>query len=145
MTTRPAHDPVHRPSHYVGLSGRQSIEITHAWRLGPDLTQAVDYILRAGRKTPDPRQDLGKAVFYLRYAAQVGRDFTFGHPLAVWPDAVEVAIDFGLDPHCAAALALVLRPYPTADDCLAAALHVDLAIDSWTAANLPAANSGRAA
>ena len=35
-----ANDPVNAPSHYRGRSGLQSIEITHAYRLGPDLTQA---------------------------------------------------------------------------------------------------------
>lgn len=139
------HDPINAPSHYRGRSGRQSIEITHAYRLGPDLTQAVDYILRAGRKTADPRQDLAKAVFYLRYAAATGRDLSFGFPESLQPTAAQVAADFDLDAHRAAALELILRPWPMPAEAAIAVRHVEAAIEAYTATLLPVANTGRAA
>lgn len=140
-----AHDPVNAPAHYRGRSGLQSIEITHAYRLGPDLTQAVDYILRAGRKTPDPRQDLAKAVFYLRYAAKQPRDVVFGFPGTLKPTPAEIAADFGLCQYRAQALGLILRPYPHKTDLEAAACQVEMAIEAYAASLLPAVNSGRAA
>lgn len=137
-----SHDPVTGPSHYRGASGRQSIDITHAWRLGPDLTQAVDYILRAGRKTPDPRQDLAKAAFYLRFAAGWGRDLTFGFPLRLDLSAATVADDFALDAHRAAAIACLLRVHPTAADCRAAAGHVEAAIAACAGTGDPITTEG---
>lgn len=140
------HDPVQSPSHYRGASGLQSIEITHAYRLGPDLTQAVDYILRAGRKTPDPRQDLAKAAFYLRYAAGC-RDLVFGHPYAPPKgySLAEIAADFGLTARRISALSEILGPRPHAGGLRLAALCLDEEIAEWTAAHLHAANAGRSA
>lgn len=139
------HDPVNAPSHYRGSSGIQSIDITHAYRLGPDLTQAVDYILRAGRKTADPRQDLAKAAFYLRYAGTHARDLVFGVPAAPRPSPAEIAADFGLCLHRAQALGLALRPLPSPGDCIAAADQIGMAIAVHTSSLLPAVNTGRAA
>lgn len=130
MTT---HDPVKSPSHYRGASGLQSIEITHAYRLGPDLTQAVDYILRAGRKTPDPRQDLAKAAFYLRYAATC-RDRVFGAPLPL-PGGYavhEIARDFGLTRRREWVLGLILKPNPSEFDLYQCADMIDLEIEVWS-------------
>lgn len=142
----PAHDPaVKSPAHYRGKSGLQSIEVTHAYRLGPDLTQAVDYLLRAGRKTPDPRQDLAKAVFYLRYAAGLPRDRVFAIPEGPRPTPAEVAHDFALDLGRSQALGLILRPLPSANDCEQAACLLDLEIERETLARLPSVNTGRAA
>lgn len=139
------HDPVKSPSHYRGASGIQSIDITHAYRLGPDLTQAVDYILRAGRKTPDPRQDLAKAAFYLRYATGHGRDLVFGVPGVTQPTPAEVAADFGLCQYRGQALGLILRPFPHKTDLEAAACQIEMAIEAYTASLLPAVHNGRAA
>lgn len=139
-------DAINAPSHYRGRSGLQSIEVTHAWRLGPDLTQAVDYILRAGRKTPDPRQDLAKAVFYLRYAQkQPDAYLTFGAPRDNRPTVATVVDDFGLDPLRAVALAAILVPYPTDADCERAAVYVERAIEWYVRQSLPAAQSWSAA
>lgn len=140
-----ANDPVRGPAHYRGASGVQSIDITHAYRLGPDLTQAVDYILRAGRKTLDPRQDLAKAAFYLRYAAKRRVDLVFGFPSSLKLTPAEIAADFGLCVHRAQALGLILRTFPHAGDLEDAACKVDMAIEAFTSALLPAANTGRAA
>ncbi len=130
------HDPVNSPSHYRGKSGRQSIEITHAYRLGPDLTQAVDYILRAGKKTLDPRQDLAKAAFYLRYAAKLQRDLGFGGFFLPRPTPAEVAEDFDLNPHLTSALGYILRSYPNESDLTEAIYHVEEAIEAYTATSL---------
>ena len=139
------HDPINAPSHYRGRSGREAIEITHAYRLGPDLTQAVDYILRAGRKTPDPRQDLAKAAFYLRYAANSGRDLSFGFPESLQQSAAQVAADFDLDANRAKALEWILKPWPMPSEAAIAATCVEAAIEAYTVAALPVANTGRAA
>lgn len=132
------HDPVHRPSHYRSRSGRQSIEVTEAWALGPHLTQAVDYILRAGRKTYDPRQDLAKAAWYLRRAAD--RDpamLRFPDPALAAvdpPNALYVADDFAVAcQHRRQALTMVLTPLVTTAACLRAALAIDRAIAAETA------------
>lgn len=140
-----ANDPVNAPSHYRGRSGLQSIEITHAYRLGPDLTQAVDYILRAGRKTADPRQDLGKAAFYLRYASRHGRDLVFGFPMGEHSSIADIVADFDLCEHRAKALGVILGPFPYGGELEDAARSVDCAIEAYTAAQLPVANGGRAA
>lgn len=138
-------DAVNNPSHYRGKSGREAIEVTHQYRLGPDLTQAFDYTVRAGKKTADPRQDLQKAVFYLRYAANLARDISFGFPHSLRPSIEDVIEDFGLDALRAAAVRRILTVFPTSHDCHAAADALEVAIETWTRANLPTANSGRAA
>jgi len=127
-----ASDAVTSPPHYRGRSGLQSIEITHAYRLGPDLTQAVDYILRAGKKTVDPRQDLAKAAFYLRYAASLPGDRVFGLPgNKPLPDADAIAADFDLDGNRRSALYFALTPMPSREDCIAAAEWCDYAAFAW--------------
>lgn len=136
-------DPVNAPSHYQGKSGRQSIEITHQFRLGPDLTQAFDYIVRAGRKTPDPRQDLRKAAFYLRYAANLqGADRVVGFPHSLRPSADEIRADFDLCEHRGKAIELILSTFPTRADCLAAAEACEMAAEAYTRSQLPAAHVG---
>lgn len=128
-TAPPTADPVNRPSHYVGRDGTMSIDVTEAYRLGPHLTQAVDYILRAGRKSLDPRQDLAKARWYLDRAAKHGRDLTFGHPTAARPSPRYVADNFGVNSiPLAKALGLILAPYPQASCCERAAELVAMEI-----------------
>lgn len=135
-------DPVNSPSHYQGKTGRQSIEVTHQYRLGPDLTQAFDYIVRAGRKTPDPRQDLKKAAFYLRYAANLqGHDLKFGFPHSLRPSVDEIRADFDLCEHRAKAIERILATLPTRADCLAAAEFCEMAIEAYTRSLLPAARA----
>ncbi len=127
------HHPINKPRHYVGRSGIEVIEITHAYRLGPDLTQAVQYILRAGRKTPDPREDLRKAAFYCRYAAR--------QPMAmrIMPGAVDVmvprplaiAADFDLVVPLSRALAILLSQWPDPACCIRAAEYCEETADAW--------------
>lgn len=139
-------DPVTRPSHYCGASGVQSIAVTHAYRLGPDLSLAVDYLLRAGREKPDPRQYLAIASFYLRYAARTAFDVAvFGIPKNVPWTPAEVAAEFELDAHRAMALGLILQPLPCRADLEAAACKLDMAAEAYAVSLLPVANSGRAA
>lgn len=151
--THAAYDPatVSGPAHYRGASGRQSIEITHLYRLGPDLTQAVDYILRAGRKTKDPRQDLAKAVYYLRFAAGLARavtgsgDLVFGMPRPGAPSPAAIAADFGLCARRALALAYILEPFPLPTHLELAASAIVAASEAYTAASMPAGATESAA
>lgn len=141
-----AHDPVRAPSHYRGATGLQSIDITEAYRLGPHLTQAVDYLLRAGRKTTDPRQDLAKAAWYLRRALRRRRDFVFGVPPAAGlPKPSAIAADFALGPGRTLALGLILRPDPDVGDIEAAAVAIEAEIERVTQVGLPPATDGRSA
>jgi len=129
------HDAVTAPSHYRGTSGLQSIEVTEAWRLGPHLTQAVDYLLRAGRKSADPRQDLLKAAWYIRRASvRPLPDLRFAVAANLPPhlDPAAVAVDFRLDPVRAAVLAAIYRAVASADG-------VPVAATLDTAANVLAA------
>jgi len=56
-------DPIN-PAHYHG-SKLQAIEVIEDFDLGYCLGNALKYILRAGKKTADPVQDLKKAIWYL--------------------------------------------------------------------------------
>ena len=116
------HDPVNSPSHYRGKTGMQSIDVTLAYRLGGLLMQAFDYIVRAGRKTGDPRQDLAKAVFYLRKAATHRVDLRFGFPIDERrPTPAQVSDEFGLCERRARAVGAILAPWPHATHCAEAA------------------------
>jgi hypothetical protein len=42
--------------------------IIAAWELGYNLGSAIAYILRAGKKTTDPKEDLKKAQWFLTEA-----------------------------------------------------------------------------
>jgi hypothetical protein len=57
-------DPV-EPRHYVDLGIYAPVEVIDAWDLGFHLGNAIKYIGRAGRKTPDTLTDLKKARWYL--------------------------------------------------------------------------------
>lgn len=66
-----AHDPINRPSHYIG-QGLEVIDVIEAWGLGFHLGNAVKYVLRAGRKG-DRLEDLGKARWYVARARELHR------------------------------------------------------------------------
>lgn len=53
------------PSHYKTLKP-EPIEVIEAWGLDFRLANAVKYIARQGRKTPDGRKDLEKAIWYIQ-------------------------------------------------------------------------------
>lgn len=56
---------VNHPSHYGGDTVYECVKVIEAWELGFHLGNAVKYIARAGRKTPDAIMDLEKAAWYL--------------------------------------------------------------------------------
>lgn len=58
-------EKVDHPSHYGGDTTYEAIKVIEAWGLGFCLGNAVIYIARAGRKTPDALEDLEKARWYL--------------------------------------------------------------------------------
>ena len=64
------HDAVNHPSHYRGAGGLEAIDVIEAFTLDYHLGNALKYILRAGRKTTDPTEDLRKASWYLRRAIE---------------------------------------------------------------------------
>ena len=58
---------VNHPSHYGGEDNPyEAIKVIEAHNLGFHLGNAIKYILRAGKKTSDPTEDLNKAIFYLK-------------------------------------------------------------------------------
>lgn len=96
------HHPIDRPDWYVGGDGLQLVEVEEAWGLGNHLAQALQYIVRAGRKD-DLAQDLGKAAWWLRRAMEIHEEYG-PLPLFCAPTAIELSpyrIDeaFGLDEH----------------------------------------------
>ena len=62
-------DNINHPKHYKS-GGMEAIDVIEAFGLGFHLGNATKYILRAGRKTADAREDIKKAIWYLdRYIA----------------------------------------------------------------------------
>ena len=60
------HEAVDHPSHYQG-SSYEVLDIIDDFSLNFNLGNTVKYILRAGLKDPDLKeQDLRKALFYLK-------------------------------------------------------------------------------
>lgn len=58
---------VDHPDHYGGRDNKfEAIKIIEAYKLGFHLGNSIKYILRAGRKTSDPTQDIEKAIWYLK-------------------------------------------------------------------------------
>jgi len=62
-----AHDPVNRPSHYIGHDGLQAIDVVEDWGLGAHLAAAFTYIIRAPKKG-NMIEDCEKAIWYLERA-----------------------------------------------------------------------------
>lgn len=60
-------DSVNSPQHYGGADNLyEVIKVIEAWGLGFNLGNAVKYIARAGKKSPDTKaEDLQKAVWYI--------------------------------------------------------------------------------
>lgn len=58
---------VNHPSHYGGKDNPyEAIKIIEACTLGFHLGNAIKYILRAGKKTNSPIEDIEKAIWYLQ-------------------------------------------------------------------------------
>jgi hypothetical protein len=62
-------DPIN-PQHYAGLS-IEPIDAIESWGLGFHLGNAVKYIARAGRKTPNMVIDLEKSIWYIQRMIKV--------------------------------------------------------------------------
>lgn len=58
------HDPINNPSHYTD-GGYETIDFIEKMQLGYHLGNVVKYISRAGKKNPNPTEDLKKAMWYL--------------------------------------------------------------------------------
>ena len=96
--TDTVHDPVNRPAHYQG-KGLEAIQVIEDWELGYHLGNAVKYILRAGKKG-DRKQDLEKALWYVRRAKKFPEMFVAGPPRYELPQVAE-AFDLGSTEACA--------------------------------------------
>lgn len=59
-----SYDPINNPSHYTD-GGYETIDFIEKMQLGYHLGNVVKYISRAGKKNPDPIEDLKKAMWYL--------------------------------------------------------------------------------
>ena len=58
---------VDHPPHYGGAANiYEAIKIIEAHDLGFHLGNAMKYILRAGKKTSDSKEDIEKAIWYLQ-------------------------------------------------------------------------------
>lgn len=70
---RQSTDMVDHPAHY-NIGTIEVITVIEDWKLGFNLGNAVKYIARAGHKSADPKEDLSKALWYLRREiGEVGR------------------------------------------------------------------------
>ena len=80
MTTNENEEQIDHPAHYGGADDPfEVIKIIEAWCLGFSLGNALKYIARAGKKTPDLLTDLKKARWYLARAITRCYLFTDGH------------------------------------------------------------------
>lgn len=56
---------------YYNFSNIQPLDAAIAWGFDYLRGSALKYMVRAGKKTPDPREDINKAIFYLnRYVEE---------------------------------------------------------------------------
>ena len=61
-------EEVNHPSHYLKDSGFEVIDVVNAWDLNFQLSNAIKYVARAGKKdTKKVIQDLEKAIWYIKY------------------------------------------------------------------------------
>tara|TARA_B100000214_G_scaffold281839_1_gene211484 strand:+ start:486 stop:758 length:273 start_codon:yes stop_codon:yes gene_type:complete len=61
-------EEVNHPSHYLKDSGFEVIDVVNAWDLNFQLSNAIKYVARAGKKDPKKViQDLEKAIWYIKY------------------------------------------------------------------------------
>jgi hypothetical protein len=70
------------PDYYIGADGSQAWDAIENWGLNYNLGCAWKYIVRAGRKTPDPREDLRKAIRCIERQIQI-----YERTLAPTPEA----------------------------------------------------------
>lgn len=121
--TSPEIDMVNHPPHYRA-GGFECIEIIEAYRLGYHLGNALKYLWRAGRKSPDVIVDLRKAVWYCRRAVDRGHDMTHGIPSPSRPLPLAIADALGLSVTLTRALSAILTPSPQWQDIALAVEHI---------------------
>ena len=62
---------VNHPTHYRSSTGHEAIDVIEAWELDFSLGNAVKYISRAGKKSPEKEiEDLEKALWYVNRRIQ---------------------------------------------------------------------------
>jgi hypothetical protein len=120
-------DPINPPHYRAG--GMESIDIIETYRLGFAVGNAVKYLLRAGRKSDDPRQDLEKARWYVQRAGARPRyDLQFAPASENAHVPAEVIIAFGLTGHRAEAVYCLLQERLDRADVLKAEHYIAAAI-----------------
>jgi hypothetical protein len=55
------------PNYYIGLTGIKAINVISDFQLSYNIGTAVTYLLRSGKKTQDPIEDIQKAIHHLSY------------------------------------------------------------------------------
>ncbi len=84
MTKPPKDVDAGAPSYYKGMiSGRPAWDQITDFKLGYFLGCAWKYISRAGRKTPDPRKDLRKAIHCIEKYIEIWEDENDEQPIAM--------------------------------------------------------------
>lgn len=58
-------DIINNPPHYRGANGMQAIDVIEAFELNYHLGNVVKYVLRCGKKSASPLEDLKKARWYI--------------------------------------------------------------------------------
>lgn len=121
-------DLINHPAHYK--AGRlEVIDIIEAYGLGYHAGNALKYILRAGRKTIDPRDDLKKAIWYARRAReQLPPLVVRWHVAAGAPSPREVSTEFGLSLNLSLAVGRLLRPHLHTSDMPDLIAHLEAAL-----------------
>lgn len=97
-------NPVDHPDHYKA-GNLEVIDIIEEYGLNFHLGNAIKYILRAGRKTEDPVEDLEKAVWYI----QRFLDYEVRYTLTPKGEAVAELIKAGFQPPIVERLGLRTR------------------------------------
>jgi hypothetical protein len=64
MSQTVKHDPVNHPAHYT-FSKIEVLDAIEEWGVNFHTGNIIKYVVRAGRKTGNPLEDLKKAQFYL--------------------------------------------------------------------------------
>lgn len=78
------------PEHYDN-SGRQPIHVIEAYDLNFNMGNVLKYICRAGKKSPNPREDLEKALTYTAFELNPVKKRA-----ANLPDSYRLAQELGL-------------------------------------------------
>ena len=88
-------DLVNKPPHYIG-NGLEAIDVIEDWGLGFHLGNALKYIVRAGKKSKLPVEDLQKAIWYLERAQRQGNTLRAVFHAPMRTGIIDVAHAFGL-------------------------------------------------